>query len=177
MIRLLDKKDAGTYRKLRLKSLETDPLSFVSQLVYEEKYPEDYFLSKIVNSTKLPIYGIYGYFVKGKLIATAQLGFSYYAKKVHIAYLYEIYVLPEYRRKAIASKFIKNLIKLTKSVKKIEFIELKVNSKNKDAIRFYENLSFKRIATLPRSVKEPNGSYQDEFIYRLHIKSTKKHKV
>src|SRR3989344_6100987 len=144
MIRPLVAKDAIGYQKLRLLSLKTDPAAFVSLYVSEVNNPIVYYRNKIQYSAKEPVFGVYGDFKNDKIIATAQLGYSYYPKKAHTAFLYEIYVHPDFRRKGIATNLIKHLVGLAKSLSEIEQLELRVNSKNISAIKIYEKLGFKK---------------------------------
>ena len=82
-----------------------------------------------------------------------------------------MYVDPDFRKKGYATQLINFLIDKVRKYKEIEQIELKVNSRNKSAIALYEKLGFKRIAQLPHAVKEPDGTYQDEFIYSFSLKN------
>lgn len=168
-IRLLNINDSKQYRYLRLLSLKTDPEAFTSTFKNESAYNHSFFINKIYSSLQKPIFGIYGVFDKKKLIATAQLGFSFYPKKSHISYIYEVYVHPDFRKRGIATRLIKHLIKQSKRDSSIEQIEIRVNSLNKSAISLYEKLGFKKVATLPHSIKERDGNYMDEFIYKIYL--------
>lgn len=169
MIRLLTAEDSGLYKILRLTSLKRDPLVFISTFDFEKEKPDSYFKNKLDNSNEPPFWGTYGYFQDNKLIATTQISTSYLPKKMHTAYLYEVYVLPKYRRNKIASKMIKYLLEKIKEYKKIRRLELKVNSRNTGAIKFYEKLGFNKFAAIKNAICEPDGSFQDEFIYVLEI--------
>ena len=169
MIKLLTIKHIEKYKDLRLLSLKTDPISFASTYDFEKDKPDTFFRNKIVYSIKAPIFGVYGYFEKEKLVGTAQLGNSYYPKRCHVAHIYEVYVHPDFRRKNIATKLMKDLIAKVENDPQVEILELKVNSKNTDAVAFYESLGFTKNARLKNVVKEPNGSYQDELVYSLKV--------
>ena len=173
MIRLLTEKDINQYLKIRLQSLKTDPKAFLSTFESESKLPLEYFQHKIRNATKDPIFGYYGIINESRLIACAQISESSLDKKRHIAYFYELYVIPEFRRKGYATRLINYLIEKIRSQKEVGQIELRVNSGNISAITLYEKLGFKKIATLPHSVKEPDGSYQDEYFYCLSLNNAK----
>jgi ribosomal protein S18 acetylase RimI-like enzyme len=169
MIRLLGNDDTESYRELRLASLTSDPDSFLSTHSDEKGKASDFFRQKIIYATKLPIWGFWGYFENSRLVGYSQTADGYFYKKRHIAYLYEVYVIPEFRRKGIASNLVNYIIDKLKSLPEIEKIELKVNSRNKNAIGFYEKIGFNKVAVVPSSVKEPDGSYQDEYIYNLQL--------
>lgn len=165
MIRLLTLLDYEIYRTIRLASLKSDPLSFLSTYQDESIKPNNYFQQKISYSIKQPFWGFWGYFDGNELVAYLQIADGYFSKKRHIAYIYEVYVLPKKRRKNFATLLVKSILQKLNTHPEIEILELKVNSKNTIAIAFYEKLGFKKIATLPLAVKEPDGSYQDEYIF------------
>jgi len=171
MIRALTPQDSDIYKKLRLLSLQTDPLAFLSTFEIESSYPPFYFRQKIASSLKAPAYGVYGFFDENTLQATAQLADSYYHNKRHIAFLNEVYVNPEYRRKGIATKLVNYLIAKAKENPALEQLHLRANSGNRGAISFYEKLGFKRIAVLKDAVKNSDNSYQDEHFYSLELKT------
>jgi len=171
MIRILTPNDTEIYRQLRLLSLKTDPLAFLSTYDVETKYDLSYFRQKIFNSIKHPLYGIYGLFDKDKLVAFAQLADSYYKNKRHIAYLNEVYVHTDLRRKGVASKLVKHLIDKAKENPLLEQLHLRVNSQNSGAISFYEKLGFEKVTVLKDAVKNPDNTYQDEYFYCFYIKS------
>lgn len=171
MIRILTPNDAESYQNLRLLSLKTDPLAFLSTYDVETKYDISYFRQKIFNSTKSPNYGIYGYLNIRNLMAFAQLADSFYNNKRHITYLNEVYVHPDYRRKRIATKLVEYLVNKAKESLLLEQLHLRVNSGNISAISFYEKLGFNKIAVLKDSVKNPDNTYQDEYFYCLYLKN------
>ena len=168
-IKLLSENDVQQFKELRLNSLTDDPLSWHSSLAEENNLDDSFFYGRIVNSRYVPIFGYYGYFENEKLLAYAQLSKSFYLKKSHIATLYDVVVTKEARRKSIGRKLITFIISKAKSVSNIEQIHLKVNSENKGALKFYEALGFKKTATIKDAVKEPDGSYQDEYEYVLKL--------
>ncbi len=171
MIRLLNFDDAEKYRELRIKCLTDSPLSWLSTKEDELKLPQSTYVSKIINSVAPPIFGTYGYFLKGTLVAYAQLASNYWSKKSHIINLFDFCVDKNVRHQRIGTKLVTYLIEKAKSANFVEQIQLRVNSENIGAIAFYEKSGFKKIATLPKSVKELNGSYQGEYIYSLFLKN------
>lgn len=168
-IRPLYPSDTEAFRVLRLESLKNDPLSWLATYDEEKDLSNFGFQQKIQYATQQPIFGFYGYFEDGKLLAYAQLSPSYWRKKKHIANLYDVNVSKVERRKGIGAKLIKFIIEKAKAVGYIENIYLFVNSENPGALSFYEKLGFEKIAVHPKAVKELNGTYQDEILYSLRI--------
>ena len=171
MIRILTPNDTANYKNLRLLSLKTDPLAFLSTYEDESTFDFSFFHQKIFSTTKEPIYGIYGYFTKGELITFAQLADSFYHNKRHIAYLNEVYVHPDFRRRGLASKLAKYLIAKAKENPVLEQLHLRVNSGNISAISLYEKLGFNKVAVLTTAVKNPDNTYQDEYFYCFYLKN------
>ncbi len=173
MIRQLKRNDASLYKILRNLSLNSDPLSFLSTSDSESLFSVGFYEAKIENSIKLGVFGFYGFFLDNRLMAYVQLTDGYYPKKRHVGFINEMFVHPDYRRQKIASKLLDFVIKKAKTNPVLEQLHLRVNSRNTSAIKFYEKIGFKRIATFPNSVKEPDGSYQDEYIYCRILKPIK----
>jgi ribosomal protein S18 acetylase RimI-like enzyme len=169
-IRLLNSDDANEFKSIRLESLTTDANSWLSSIDEEKDLPTSSFVNKIEYGLTPPHFGFYGYFSDGKLLAYAQISPNYWKKTMHIATLYDVCVSPSARRKAVGSKLIKFMIEKMKTVKGMEQIQLRVTSRNKGAIAFYERIGFTKVATFPDAVKENDGTYQDEFLYCLNIK-------
>jgi ribosomal protein S18 acetylase RimI-like enzyme len=170
-VRLLTPEDAEAFKKIRLSSLVDDPLSWLSSLEEEKDLPTYAFSNKIKYATTPPIFGYYGYFNDGDLLAYAQLSSSFWNKKKHVVNIYDVCVTKEDRRKSIGSKLMTFIIKNVKKTPGMEQIHLWVTSQNSAAISFYEKLGFKKVASTKNTVKELNGSYQDEILYTLNIRS------
>lgn len=79
------------------------------------------------------------------------ISYSIIYEKVEINYLY---VLDEYRRKGIATKLIKKLVKIAK---RKENITLEVNENNSSAIALYKKMGFNEIAIRPNYYGNENA--------------------
>jgi len=168
MIRLLTFEDAEQFKNLRLETLREDPKAWTSTLENEINLPQTSFGSMISYSIKFPVFGYYGYFEGENLLAYALISPNYWPKKKHVAIIADVCVKKSDRKKGVGSQLIQLLIQKAKEVSGIEQIQLWVNSDNA-ATGFYEKQGFTRIATIPNGVKEPDGSYQDEYLYGLKI--------
>ncbi len=168
-IRLLNINDSEGFRTLRLNSLKEDPDSWLATYDEEKDLPNISFANKIQFAYSSPIFGFYGYFEANKLLAYAQLSSSYWNKKKHIVTLYDVCVSKDARRKAVGTRLINFIIEKAKTVPYIEQIQLRVNSRNPGAISFYEKLGFIKTAVFPESVKEIDGTYQEEYLYIYSI--------
>lgn len=169
MIRLLTSGDAAAYRQLRLKALVSDQKAFLSSIELEEKMPLIDFANKLFRDATPPVYGFYGYInQKNALSGYIHLANEWIHKRRHIATLNELYILPEFRLKGIATELISHCLTLLKNIPDKEQVELHVNSGNQQAVNLYQKLGFIQVATLPKAVKEPDG-YQDEYVFIYNI--------
>ena len=169
MIRPLTFEDAEQFKNLRLETLREDPKAWTSNLESEVNLPVATFTSMISYGVQLPIFGYYGSFNENnELVAYAQISPNYRPKKKHVAVISDVAVKKSERKKGVGAELIQLLIQKAKEVSWVEQVHLWVNSAN-DASNFYEKQGFTRIATVPDGVKEPDGSYQDEYLYGLKI--------
>jgi ribosomal protein S18 acetylase RimI-like enzyme len=169
MIKLLLPENAQKYKALRIKSLDTDPVSYLSVYENEKNISTNEIKYRLQYAIQPPVFGYYGYFLQDKLVAVAQIANSDFYKKRHLAFLYNVYTDPQLRKQGIATKLINTLTHKVRALNQYEYIHLWVNSENKNAISFYKKLGFTKISSVPKSVKEKNGSYQNELIYSLEL--------
>jgi ribosomal protein S18 acetylase RimI-like enzyme len=169
MIRLLSGRDAPAFRDLRLLSLQTDPIAFLSSFEYESQFSIEFFQSRIVANTRLPHYGYFGNFDQDKLLGYIQLSPEFLPKLRHRANIYELYIHPEQRRRHLAEDLLNHIINVSKLDQSLELLLLHVNSFNQPAIKLYEKLNFVKVADIPQAVKEHDG-YQHEYLYSLSLK-------
>ena len=171
-IRFLAEADSLPFKDLRLKSLRDDPDSWLSSIEEEDSLPDVNFALKIRSANYEGVFGYYGYFIDNKLLAYAQISSNYWNKKSHIVNLFDVCVSKEVRRKGIGTKLIRFItVKIKNARPEVEQIQLKVNSRNNGASKFYESFGFQKAATISEGVKEKDGSYQDECLYVLNVKT------
>jgi len=169
MIRQLTLSDSEQFKSLRLETLKNDPGSWYSKYEIEKDFSLDRFSLRIANSITLPIFGYYGYFENDKLIGYIQLSDSYWPKKKHVATISDVCVAKLKRNSGIGSKLVEFVVKRAKELPELERLELWVNSLNTNAINFYEKIGFKKVAEIPKNLKDSDGTYQNENIYILEI--------
>ncbi len=98
------------------------------------------------NSFKIAFGDSYSkFFVAKTQLTDCILGFSgmYIAAKTE-GYVYNIAVIPEYRKKGIGTELTKTLIDYSYK-NKLEFLSLEVRKSNFPAISVYKNLGFKKV--------------------------------
>lgn len=169
-IRLLDKKDAQSYRQLRLKALRTDPQVFLSTFAFESQKYLSTFEWELQGCIKIPVEGYYGYFDQEQLIAYLQLSKTGMPKQNHLIFLYNLYVDPEYRKQKIGYGFMSNIIgQIREKDPQIEQIRLTHIDKNQAAHQLYLSLGFK-VEAIKKNVIKHNDDYADEVEMVLNLK-------
>ncbi len=170
MIKPLTSDDSLEFKNLRLETLKNDPLSWYSKYDVEKDFATERFASRIINAMNPPIFGYYGYFENNKLVGYLQISDNYWAKKSHMATISDVCVSTSKRKSGVGTKLMQFIIDKVKSeVPYIEQLELWVNSKNDAAAKFYEKLGFEKVAEIPNSLKDTDGTYQNENVYILKI--------
>lgn len=80
-----------------------------------------------------------------------RIGFVIYGNEKHrflprlIGYIYEFYIVPEYRRKGLGTVCARNIIQRLRS-KGIHKIDIEVANGNEKAIHFWKSLGFLKVA-------------------------------
>lgn len=165
MIRLLNSTDTLQFKKLRLETLALDPKSWLSTYENEKDLPNEVFQNRIEYWNYFPKFGYFGYFENDSLLAYILISPNSWINKKHIVNMSDFAVSPTQRRKGVGKKLVEGIIETVKNMEGVEQIQFFVNSDNIGAIAFYDKFGFTRVATIPKSVKNPDGTYQDEYIY------------
>ena len=79
-----------------------------------------------------------------------------------------IAILPEYRRKGIATLLLNELLKSTKE-HGTNYLLLEVRKSNEPAIALYKKMGFKEFVVRKKYYKNPNGTYEDAIIMDKNI--------
>jgi RimJ/RimL family protein N-acetyltransferase len=169
VIRLLTKADGPQYQTLRLKSLQTDPQSFLATFDGESTKHEQAFADELDMAYSPPHFGVYGVFVEEKLAGYAQVQRSTAPKQAHIAYLFNLYLDPTFRGQGLSRKLFDHVFNQLKT-EGIEQLYLTCLASNTAARQLYRKLGFHRHGTRRQSVKW-QGQYDDEVEYVYLVQS------
>jgi len=90
-------------------------------------------------------------------------------KTSHMAY-FGIYLEQQFRNLGIGTRLIKRIIEIAQE-KGFELIKLTVFSSNQKALRLYQRFGFKEVGRIKAGVKFSNGTYNDEIIMVLNLKT------
>ncbi|MFH1958876.1 MAG: GNAT family N-acetyltransferase [Patescibacteria group bacterium] len=168
LIKRLDENDALAYKKIRLLALQTNPEAFLSTLDAEYHKSQASFIYELSVAYQNPVWGYYGLFINNKIIGFCQVSKSYLAKQKHIAFLYNLYLNPDYRSKGYAKKLVNFILEKIKT-QNIERIFISYLAKNKSVRGFYDHLDFKQCGVKEKAAKN-NNEYDDEVEMVLEIK-------
>jgi len=160
-IRLLTRSDAPEYQQLRLLSLQTDEVAFLSTFDMESKLPDVAFADHLDWAFHPPSFGYFGIFVDDELAGYIQTGKNYLEKQSHVASLYNLYIAPKFRHKGYAGQLIAFVTNLLRDEDNIERVFLTCTAKNPNAYNLYKRLGFHRIGVKVKAIKW-NGQYDDE---------------
>jgi RimJ/RimL family protein N-acetyltransferase len=152
--------DALSFRELRLEALQNSPIAFSADYQKNFSHPAKYWedlLSPHPEESTIFI-GEYA----GKLIAMTGVMRGNSPKTRHSAWIWGVYVNPNWRGMHIADEIIHSCIDWSK-VRNVVLVKLGVAAVNQPAIRCYERCGFKIYGTEPRAVCV-DGRYYDEYL-------------
>ena len=160
LIREAKPTDAIQFRTLRLGALQDSPIAFTADyqknLNYPPKYWEDMLTMQADEAT------IFLAVNKGDLIGMTGIGRDNSPKTRHGAWIWGVYVKPEWKGLHIAEELITSCFAWAKA-RKIVLAKLGVAAVNQLAIRCYERCGFKTYGTEPRVILH-DGKYYDEYL-------------
>lgn len=160
LIREAKPTDAIPFRELRLGALQDSPIAFTSDyqknLNQPPKYWEDLLTMHPDEST------IFLSAHEENLIGMTGIARGSSPKTRHGAWIWGVYVSPEWRGLHIAEEMIQSCFEWAK-VRRIVITKLGVSAVNQSAIRCYERCGFKTYGTEPRAILY-EGKYYDEYL-------------
>lgn len=152
--------DAPSFRELRLEALQNSPIAFSADyqknFSHPAKYWEDLLSPHLEESTML--IGEH----EGQIMAMTGVMRGGSPKTRHSAWIWGVYVTPDWRGLHIAGEIIHTCIDWAKSMN-VVIAKLGVAAVNQPAIRCYERCGFKIYGTEPRAVLV-DGKYYDEHL-------------
>jgi len=160
-IRFLKFPDITAYRELRLRALKESPSAFGSDYDYEAALPQGEFAARLQPNGN-PANGVFGAFADDGRLA-GLLGFTREnrRKRAHVAALWSMYVLPEFRRQGMGAALLDQAIAHARCLHGIRQITLSVTANNEAARRLYVSRGFERYG-LERNALLIDGEFFDE---------------
>ena len=139
-IRQLTPNDAGSYQELRLFALQESPTAFGSSYAEEAERPVEVVAERL-GAKAAHTFGAFNH--EGELIGMATLFREQHVKSDHKAYIFGMYVLPEYRRQG-AGRALLETVMARASELGVRQVNLSVNKTNTAAIALSESFGFER---------------------------------
>jgi ribosomal protein S18 acetylase RimI-like enzyme len=151
-LRRLTVTDAPAWRALRLEAFTAHPRDFRSSPGDEATVAD---LEALITD-----HHIVGLFEGETLVGAAGLIVEPRAKLAHKGTIISVYVRAAHRGQGGAERLMRALLDEARG--KLEQVSLVVSDGNGPALRLYTRLGFSLMATEPRALKLPDGSYVDE---------------
>ena len=152
--------DALPFRELRLEALQDSPIAFSADYQQNLNHPAKYWEDRLTMEEEEATIFLAEH--EGKLIGMTGILRGSSPKTRHGAWIWGVYVTPEWRGLRIAEELI-NLCFTWAKARKIILVKLGVAATNVPAIRCYKRCGFSTYGTEPRAIFY-GGKYFDEFL-------------
>jgi RimJ/RimL family protein N-acetyltransferase len=158
-IRQANLEDVHQYRELRLNALLDSPTAFSADYQTNLHYPMSFWEGRLTFDQ----YGM-TFFAEhaGNLIGMTGIRIGESPKTKHGAYIWGVYIRPEWRGLHIAEALIEECADWGRQ-RKVVILKLGVMANNAAAIRCYERCGFRTYGTEPRALLY-EGIYYDEYL-------------
>ncbi|MDP4086337.1 MAG: GNAT family N-acetyltransferase [Bacillota bacterium] len=160
MIRLLNPKDAGSFRKIRLEALKNHPEAFSTSFEEEQEFSLESFEERLNRNYSYT----FGAFEGEKSIGIVTMYVEQRAKLKHRANIVGMYISQEKRREGFGRSLMLEAIKKAKEIERVEQIHLTVTSSNEAAKKLYLSLGFQTYAVDQNALKIGHTYFDDELM-------------
>ncbi len=154
---LLKPVHAEIYVALRREMLIDSPWSFGAHATQDKASDIDH----IRNSLNLPYYAISAVIENNRAIAATGVRREEAVKRRHIAYVWGVYVTPEFRRKGLARAVVSHAIATARTWPDLESLHLSVSENSPKAQQLYESLGFRVWGNEPNALQVNGISYAE----------------
>jgi RimJ/RimL family protein N-acetyltransferase len=138
-VRTLQSDDAAEYQALRLRGLAEAPSAFASSYEEEVNTP----VAEIARRLQPKDSGaIFGAFAESELVGLAGVERESMIKLSHKAYLWGMYVSPEFRKGGVGALLLKHALPYAWHSLRVVQVNLGVHTQNLNAIALYRRLGF-----------------------------------
>lgn len=166
-IRVLNEADAADYQALRLRALQTDPISFGSTYEREVNFSTEMVKERVRPAEDRIVLGAFQ--EDCALVGIVRFMRDMDRKSRHKGNIYGMYVAPEVRGQGAGKALMVEAISRAKDFEGVEQIHLQVISQNASAKKLYQSLGFETYGVEPRGLKE-GEQYFDEDLMILFLK-------
>lgn len=165
LIREASPSDASRFRALRLEALQDSPIAFSADYQQNLNHPLKYWQDRLtMQSDEATIF-----FAEHESILIGMTGIMRNSspKTRHSAWVWGVYVTPEWRGLRIAEELIRSCLDWGKE-RKVILAKLGVAAVNEPAIKCYERCGFETFGTEPRAIFY-GGRYYDEYLMAVDL--------
>lgn len=157
-VRSLEPADAGQFKALRLRAIDSSPTSFWPTRSEEEARPPKEVEGRIRATTLQAVFGV---FAGAALIGIAGIRRDALVQVRHKATVWGVYVEPAHRGRGIARTLVTTAIAHASENWNIAQVQLCVNTENAAARHLYAAIGFSTFGVEPRSM-QVGGKFYDE---------------
>lgn len=169
-IRLLEPKDAASYRQLRLHSFQASPYAFSESYTDEVQRSFDSFVEEIRQIGTPPEWFVIGAWEEERFIGFVKFRRDQRTTARHKAMVHAMYVHDDYRRHGVGQALMENALGLARQMEDLTQIHLWVLLRQgQSAQGFYQRLGFVQAGP---SIKEDilmHGEYLDAIYMVLRL--------
>ncbi|KTS27099.1 MULTISPECIES: GNAT family N-acetyltransferase [Pantoea] len=159
-LRRLTSSDSVGYRAIRLDGLQRHPEAFGADYARERSEPDAFFAALLQNNTVLA-----GFDPQGEIVGVTGLRFHPGQKQRHVATIWGMYVLPEWRGSGLAKTLLMTAIA---QARECISIRLAVSATNAAATALYRSAGFTTYGTDVAALYV-DGVFHDTVLMRLDL--------
>lgn len=164
-VRLLTPDDAAVFQALRLEGLRAAPTAFASSYAEEVDRP----LSVVAGRLSPAENHVFGAFAAdGRLVGVAALRREPHVKLKHKAFIWGMYVTPDFRRRGVGRALVEAAIARARELPGLRQINLEVATSNRAACALYESCGFETFG-VEREASQVDGAYHDASYMALRL--------
>lgn len=156
-IRPLTPDDAAAYAVLRREMLRDSPLAFAAS----ESTDVGVDAVKMAQRLSDPASRILGAFAAGALVGAAGVMRQPHPKMAHRAYIWGVYVTPEFRGRGVGEMIMRAAIDTARAWPDVDSVGLSVSAETHRARRLYERLGFVAWGVEPGALRWEGRAYDE----------------
>lgn len=164
-IRMLLEDDAAAFQEVRLQGLLECPSAFTSSYEEERERPLSVVAERLAPT---PGHAVFGAFSASRLAGVVGLHREEPRKLAHKAFIWGMYVVPEYRKRGLGRRLVETALEHAESMTGLRQVSLGVNARNDAAIRLYEAVGFERFG-VERGFLLVDGELHDEVMMVVRL--------
>lgn len=165
-VRRLQPADAESLFGLRRQALLEEPFAFLSSPEDDLASSPDAFRDQLASPDGTDVFGAVS---GGELIGMAGLARDRPIKAAHRAYIWGVFVKPEYRGQGVGTQILKAALDHARQMDGIEIVYLSVSERTPEAKRLYESFGFEVWGLEPGCIRHA-GETAREYHLSLTLK-------